>query len=72
MCDDSETFRQVRDKIAKAAYHFPKRARLTPEYVDFVESLLIVDPVKRMTVEEALKHSWIVKKSKIISSKTQN
>jgi serine/threonine protein kinase len=39
---------------------FPQNANASADAKDFIERLLEKDPEKRMSIEEALKHSFIL------------
>lgn len=56
------TDQQIFEKILKAQYDFPSPDwdTISPEAKDFVSKILVLDPSKRMTSEECLKHPWIV------------
>jgi serine/threonine protein kinase len=41
--------------------------KLSPPAIDFIQSLLRINPSQRMTAEEALRHPWIVANQKNIS-----
>lgn len=67
--DNSETSKKGR-KTDKIQILVPKKSglsfRLRSEdlyFLDFVRSLLQIDPHKRPTAAEALKHPWIVQSS---------
>lgn len=47
-------------KIKHGQYDKNKLQRLTPHGKDIVEKMLEVDPSKRLSASEALKHPWIV------------
>jgi len=69
---ETDTFRKIRNKIQKGAYVFAKSENFSDELVDFIQSLLIVDPLKRMTAEEACNHQWVVKRQTVIHAKVKN
>lgn len=50
------------DKIKKGIFDFPSPAwdKISPEAISIVKSLLVVDPSKRMTPDELLKHPWVL------------
>ena len=37
---------------------FKKETKVSPEAVDFIERCLIIDPMKRLTPDEAINHKW--------------
>ncbi|KAJ8379413.1 hypothetical protein SKAU_G00001910 [Synaphobranchus kaupii] len=51
----------VRDQITQGCYRFiPSNwAKVSEQAKDLVKKLLVVDPKKRLTVEEALQHPWM-------------
>lgn len=58
--------RSVINKIMKCNYHFNYRAwkqRISPEAKELVSELIVLDPKKRLTAEEALGHQWFKKQS---------
>mmetsp|Transcript_26847 Transcript_26847/g.68219 ORF Transcript_26847/g.68219 Transcript_26847/m.68219 type:complete len:437 (+) Transcript_26847:27-1337(+) len=60
---------EVLRKIKSGSPHFGSRfVRLSEPARDFVQSLLILDPVKRLSAELALDHTWV--KTKNNSSET--
>jgi calcium/calmodulin-dependent protein kinase I len=50
---------ELRRSIAKKDINWQPFAHLPPEAVDFIESLLHLDPKRRLNSEEALEHVWI-------------
>jgi len=56
--NDAQMFRKIRS----AQYKFlsPYWDGISMEAKDFVSRLLVVDPAKRMTAHQALKHKWLV------------
>lgn len=48
------------DKIENGNYHFRHKEfrACSPEVIDLIKKLLIVDPNDRLSAEEALKHPW--------------
>ena len=55
------TLNDVFDSIRTGSYSLDlvKEKGRTPEAADFIGRLLVVDPAKRMTVDEALQHPWL-------------
>lgn len=53
--------REIFKNIARMEFEFPYF--LSKEVKDFISKLLIREPEKRMTLEEALQHAWIVNNS---------
>ncbi|XP_064209683.1 serine/threonine-protein kinase Chk2 isoform X1 [Anguilla rostrata] len=51
----------VRDQITKGCYRFIPSiwAKVSEQAKDLVKKLLVVDPKKRLTIEEALQHPWM-------------
>jgi len=49
--------------VLKGRYYFPQEdwEGISSEAVDFIKRMLKTDPRKRMTLEQALNHPWIVK-----------
>jgi serine/threonine protein kinase len=56
------TDQQIFEKILKAQFDFPSPDwdTISSEAKDFVSRILVLDPSKRPTSEECLKHPWIV------------
>mmetsp|Transcript_1951 Transcript_1951/g.3384 ORF Transcript_1951/g.3384 Transcript_1951/m.3384 type:complete len:197 (+) Transcript_1951:426-1016(+) len=54
---------EVFSKIQNAKYHFKHQEFevCSPEVIDLIKRLLIVDPKKRLSAGEALKHIWFTK-----------
>lgn len=54
------------DKIKKGQYDFPSPSwdAISPEAINIVKSLLVVDPAKRMSPDDLLKHPWILGETK--------
>jgi len=46
-------------RIIKCDYSFPTSIKVSKDFKDFISKLLCTDPVKRMTIEDALKHPWL-------------
>lgn len=48
------------DKIEKGKYHFRHKEfeSCSPEVIDLIKKLLVVDPEKRLSAKEALQHPW--------------
>ena len=42
----------------------PEWTDVSEEAKDFIKKILIVDPTKRMTAEEALQHPWLTQGTK--------
>lgn len=38
-----------------------KKEALNPQFYDFISKMLVWEPEKRLTPEEALRHPWITK-----------
>jgi serine/threonine protein kinase len=51
------------NRIISGKYDFPSPSwdKVTKDCKDFIKRCLLVDPKKRSTVPELLKHPWIVK-----------
>lgn len=63
------------DQILTADFEFPRDpwVNISEEAKDFVEKLLVVDPSKRLTAEQALKHPFILnEKLKYVRTKRKN
>lgn len=56
--------RHIVEQIMKGSYEFKGRRwkKISAQAKDFVDSLLVVDPVERATAEEALSMSWLNKR----------
>jgi serine/threonine protein kinase len=63
--DDDNT--KLFEKIKKGQFDFPSPSwdGISPEAMNIVRSLLIVDPSQRMTPEQLLKHPWILGETKV-------
>ena len=85
--DDDENWQpKLFHKIKHGQYDRKKLEKLTPHGKDIVEKMLEVDPSKRLSASEALKHAWIVTaqtdnhlssahekiKSKVVSKQDRN
>lgn len=46
-------------RIVRGKYRFSKEVQLSSEVKDLIKKLLVKDPFKRLTVDEALAHPWI-------------
>lgn len=46
-------------RIIRCDYTFPTSIKVTKDFRDFISGLLRTDPIKRMTIEDALKHPWL-------------
>jgi len=59
------------DKIKKGTYDFPSPSwdNISPEAINIVKALLVVDPSKRMTPDELLKHPWILGETNTVNDK---
>ncbi len=66
--DDSH-FGKLCETVLSGAYSFPLERwdGVSNSAKMLCSRLLTVDPMKRITVEEALKHDWVCKKNKKIS-----
>jgi serine/threonine protein kinase len=53
--------KELFDNIMSGNYDFPdpEWTDVSEEAKDFIKKILVVNPAKRMTAEEALKHPWI-------------
>ena len=71
-CYSHNCRRHVVKKILNADYNFNSIvwARISREAKSFISSLLVVDPEKRMTAEQALESPWLMKASQVLSSPT--
>ena len=45
--------------IIKGDFEFPDNVNLSSDARDLIKSMLVVDPEKRLNIEEVLKHKWI-------------
>ena len=54
---------QTHQRVLRGRYYFPAEdwKDVSIEAMDFIHRMLQMDPRKRMTVEQALNHPWIVK-----------
>jgi len=60
-----DDLQEIVEQIMKADYEFPDPywTDISAEAKDFVSKLLVVEPEKRMSAEEALQHLWLQGKS---------
>jgi len=52
-------------KIRVGKYKFSRDIPLSNNVKDFISSLLVMDPMKRMTAKQALEHPWIANNNKV-------
>jgi serine/threonine protein kinase len=45
--------------VKKGDYKWPEQSPVTNLAKDFVDKLLVLDPLKRMTLKDAIEHPWI-------------
>lgn len=59
--DDIERKMSLYEQIETASYNFDnvKWNDISPEAIDLIKKLLELDPERRITAKEALKHPWI-------------
>lgn len=57
-------------KIRKGQFEFHEEywGAVSPEAKDLISCLLTVQPSKRLTAEQALKHSWIMKDASVLAT----
>jgi len=57
----NEKLQLLFEQIMRADYDFPEDywSEVSNDAKDFIKKLLVVDPKKRMTGKEALKHPWL-------------
>jgi serine/threonine protein kinase len=50
------------EKIKKGEYEFPSPAwdNISADAINIIKNLLVVDPKRRMTPDELLRHPWIL------------
>jgi calcium/calmodulin-dependent protein kinase I len=56
-----KTVPEIFERIMAADYDFPEEYwdEVSEDAKDFIEQLLVVNPQKRLTIDEALKHKWL-------------
>eukprot|EP01084_Bolivina_argentea_P159210 277289_1 len=54
-CDDI----QILENTCLKQIEFPEKIALTEQFKDFIQSMLIKDPTKRMSIEEGISHPWV-------------
>lgn len=61
-------------KIMKGAYEFHTEywTEVSDEAKDLIAKLLVVDQHKRLTVDQALAHSWIIQKDEVLNGRVLN
>jgi len=59
------TDQQIFEKIMKAEFDFPSPDwdSISPEAKDFVQKILVLDPTKRLSTDDCVKHPWITSKA---------
>jgi len=57
---NGNTNAEIYYKIIRKGVKFPSPLELSVSFVDFCQSSLIKSPVKRLTIEEALRHPWVL------------
>ncbi|GAQ79569.1 hypothetical protein KFL_000330150 [Klebsormidium nitens] len=55
---DDPSVASLYDTIKRGAYSFPGEVPLTPGVVDLIARILVVDPLKRITIQEIRRHPW--------------
>lgn len=55
--EEAKTKQETYSKILSVEMKFPRH--LSNEVKDFIRSILIVKPEKRMTLKQALSHEWL-------------
>jgi len=58
---NQEELGKLLESVCSAMFDYPEKywKEISPEAVNFINQLLIVDPTKRMTAAQALKHPWM-------------
>eukprot|EP00731_Ephydatia_muelleri_P027438 Em0019g311a len=58
---DEITEYTLRDQICEGRYSFPEKywGDVTPEAIDLIKKLLVVNPKQRITTSQALEHVWL-------------
>merc|ERR1712238_179907 len=64
--------RELFRKIRKGNYEFHEEywGSVSPEAKDLISCLLVVQPSKRMSASEALKHTWMVQDEKVLEGQS--
>lgn len=50
---------EVLEAVKAGKWEWPKHVSVSDSAKEFVAALLVVDPLKRLTCEQALKHPWM-------------
>jgi serine/threonine protein kinase len=59
---ENENSGLVYSRVEKGTFEFPEDVPLTREARHLIKSLLTVDPTRRITASDALKHPWVTQK----------
>lgn len=55
----ASTIEELHKKILEGKYEFPENPKLTPEAMDLVSNMLVLDPGHRFTIGEVVRHDWV-------------
>ena len=55
---DDPSVASLYDTIKRGAYSFPGEVPLSPGVVDLIARILVVDPLKRISIQEIRRHPW--------------
>jgi serine/threonine protein kinase len=55
----ASTIDNLHKLIIKGEFEFPENNQLTSEAKDLIKRMLVVNPDKRITIEEVIKHKWL-------------
>jgi serine/threonine protein kinase len=72
--NESNDLQVLKATILKGEFHFNQEiwSNITIEAKDLIKTLLTVDPMKRITAEQALNHSWMKIEEAILEEKELN
>lgn len=55
----SNTIEDLHKKILEGKYEFPENSRPTPEAIDLISKMIVLEPERRLTIEEVIRHNWV-------------
>ncbi|KAK9835271.1 hypothetical protein WJX84_004811 [Apatococcus fuscideae] len=58
LLDDRAKFTITHERVLRADYHVPVGALISGEVAQLIAGLLVVDPARRMTLDQVMRHPW--------------